>query len=155
MKAIKIAAMLVMLLSLTGIYAQTEEQTKTTTTYTVNVQTKDGIEIPYRITVKETIKSNVNFAQEDREKIDQTRIDSPEYVTKVIHVDNDSDNTYNRYIVLRYLNVSNNSFALVPTNRGFMVNVDQKSFEYKFGEGLFFSNYNDAEYFFIDEFSVN
>jgi outer membrane lipoprotein-sorting protein len=112
----------------------------------------DGKTIPYKIRVNETKKSTIKFAAKDKGKINQTVIYSPEYVTKLIYVDKDADNVYDTYIVLRYEKDPNDSFEFKPTKRGFTVEVNKKYVEYIFGEGVYFVNNKDADYFFVTEF---
>ena len=83
--------MILLFLTLTNINAQKEQKKETTTTYTMNIETMDGITIPYKITVFETRKSKIKFAKEDIGKIDKTRIYTPDYVTKIIYIDKGAD----------------------------------------------------------------
>ncbi|GAA3560666.1 hypothetical protein [Snuella lapsa] len=151
-KAIKIAVIMLPFLTVGNIIAQTEQKTEKSTIYTVNVETMDGITIPYKIRVNETRKSNIKFAKEDKMKTDQAAIYSPEHVTKLIYVDKNADNVYDTYIVLRYKKDPNDSFEFNPTKRGFAVEVNKKNMEYIFGEGIYFVNNKDADYFFVTEF---
>ena len=109
-KVIKIALIMLLFLTLGNINAQTEQKEETSTIYTINVETMDGITVPYKIRVNETRKSNIKFAKEDKNKIDQAAIYSPEHVTKLIYVDKNADNVYDTYIVLRYIKDANDSF---------------------------------------------
>ncbi|TDQ23895.1 hypothetical protein [Tenacibaculum caenipelagi] len=152
-KAIKIAVMLLPFLIVTSINAQENKQRmETTNVYIVNVETMDGKTIPYKIRVNETRRSRIKFASKDKMKLNQARAYSPQYVTKLIYVDKDVDNIYDTYIVLRYKKDPNDSFKLKPTKRGFNVEVNKKYVEYIFGEGIYFVNNKDADYFFVTEF---
>lgn len=154
MKAIRIVAMMLLFLTVTNINAQKEQKKETTTSYTMNIETMDGITIPYKITIFETRKSKIKFAKEDIGKTDKTRIYTPDYVTKIIYIDKGADSDYDSYIVLRYIKDQSDSFEFKPTKRGFTVEVDKKYVEYIFGEGVYFENNKDADYFMVDEFDV-
>jgi hypothetical protein len=152
MKAFKIVVTLLLFLAITNINAQNEQELETTSVYAANIETIDGKIIPYKIGVNETRKSTIKFATKDKGKIDKTAIYSPEYVTKLIYVDKGADNVYDTYIVLRYKKDPNDSFEFNPTKRGFTVEVDKKYVEYIFGEGVYFVNNKDADYFYVTEF---
>lgn len=154
MKAIRIVVMILLFLTVTNINAQKEQKKETTTTYTMNIENMDGITIPYKITVFETRKSKIKFANEDIGKTDKTRISTPNYVTKIIYIDKEADGDYNNYIVLRYVEDLKDSFEFKLTKRGFAVEVDKKYVEYIFGEGVYFVNNKDADWFIIEEFDV-
>jgi len=152
-KAIKIVTTMLLFLAVTTINAQSEQERETTTTYVVNVKSMDGKSIiPYKVKVNETRKSKIRFAKEDKGKLNQTVIYSPEYVTKLIYVDKNADDVYDTYIVLRYKKDPNDSFIFKPTNRGFMVEVDKKYVEYIFDEGIYFVNNEHADYFYVEEY---
>lgn len=154
MKAIRIVAMMLLFLTVTNINAQKEQKKETTTSYTMNIETMDGITIPYKITIFETRKSKIKFAKEDIGKTDKTRIYTPDYVTKIIYIDKGADSDYDSYIVLRYIKDPSDSFEFKPTKRGFTVEVDKKYVEYIFGEGVYFVNNKDADWFIVEEFDV-
>ncbi len=154
MKIIKFLITLLITFSLTGAVAQANKEIlKTRTTKTFEFK-KDGKTIPYRITVYKTAKSKVMFEKADKGKLNQDRKITPEQVTKLIYVDNDMYSDYDKYIVLRYTKDSNDSFELKPTDKGFMVVVDNKNIEYIFGEGIYFVNNEDRDFFFVDEFDT-
>ncbi|MBQ4820543.1 hypothetical protein [Aquimarina sp. MMG016] len=154
MKTIKILITFVLTITLTGAMAQENKQVlKTKVTKTYNFK-KDGKTIPYRVTVYKTAKSKVMLQESDKEKLNQSRKTVPQQVTKLIYVDNDLYSDYDKYIVLRYTQDANDSFELKPTERGFKVIVDKKNVEYIFGEGLYFVNNADRDFFFVDEFDT-
>ncbi|MBQ0740812.1 hypothetical protein J9332_41720, partial [Aquimarina celericrescens] len=77
---------------------------------------------------------------------------TPEQVTKLIYIDNDMYSDYDKYIVLSYTKDAKDSFELKPTKKGFSVIVDNKNVEYIFGEGVYFVNNDDKDFFFVEEF---
>ncbi|SEL95065.1 hypothetical protein SAMN04487910_3690 [Aquimarina amphilecti] len=152
MKTFKLITAVLLAFVMTSTFAQTKEQTiKTKSTKTFNFK-KDGKTIPYRITVYKTATARVLLDEADKEKVNQDMNVSPQEVTKLIYVDNDLYSDYDKFIVLRYTKEANDSFELMPTERGFKVVVDKKNVEYIFGEGVYFVNNADKDYFFVDEF---
>ncbi len=57
--------------------------------------------------------------------------------------------------MLRYIKDPSDSFELIPTKRGFTVEVDKIHMEYIFNEGVYYVNNKDADWFFVEEFDVN
>ncbi|WP_062055393.1 hypothetical protein [Aquimarina longa] len=152
MKTLKLIVTLLIIFTLTSTVAQSNKEiikTKVTKTYEFK---NNGKKIPYRITIYKTAKSKVILEKADKGKLNQSRKISPQQVTKLIYVDNDMYSDYDKYIVLRYTKDANDSFELKPTERGFKVIVDKKNVEYIFGEGVYFVNNEDKDFFFIDEF---
>ena len=115
---------------------------------------KDGQMIPYEIRIFENRKFEVKLKEEDKGKLNQERVITPAKVSKLIFVDNDGDKDYDRYIVLRYPKDANDSFELEQTERGFAVKVDKRYMEYIFGEGVYFVNNEDKDYFIVEEFNA-
>ncbi len=152
MKTIKLIATLLITFTLTGAIAQSNSQmmkTRTTKTYEFK---KDGKTIPYRLTVYKTSKTPLKLDPKEKGELNQNIKTTDAQVTKLIYVDNDMYSDYDKYIVLRYTKDANDSFELKPTERGFKVIVDKKNVEYIFGEGVYFVNNADRDYFFVDEF---
>ena len=143
-----------MLLMLPAMAQEKNKQVvKSSTTKTFNFE-KDGVTIPYRITVFKTKENKVTLDPSDADKINQDRTDKVENVTQLILVDNDVYDDYDRYIVLRYQKDPNDSFELEPTKRGFKVIVDNHFVEYIYGEGIYFVNNADRDYFVVEEFDA-
>ncbi|MAQ76734.1 MAG: hypothetical protein CL613_10445 [Aquimarina sp.] len=115
---------------------------------------KDGKMIPYEIKIFENREFKVKLKEEDKNKLNQERVLTPARVSKLIFVDNDADKDFDRYIVLRYPKDANDSFELEPTKRGFAVKVNKRYMEYIFGEGVYFVNNEDRDYFIVEEFNA-
>lgn len=113
---------------------------------------KDGVKIPYQVTIQENRKYTAKFDENDKGKVDQDRLSTPAYVTKLITVVSEHDATFNRRIVLRYPKQVTDTFELVSTENGFAVKVDDKSMNYIFGEGIYFANTPDGDFFTVDLF---
>ncbi|NLP58665.1 hypothetical protein [Lutibacter sp. B1] len=150
----KIITVLILMFALNGFsQEQPTDVVKTTTTKNFYFE-KDGKQIPFRIKVFENSTHKIKFEKEDKNKVNQDVVKTPEYVTKLIFVDNDVDKSYDRYIVLRYQKDSNDSFELVPTDNGFGVKVDEKYIEYIIGKGAYYVDNKDHDFFIVDEFNV-
>ncbi|GAA4106841.1 hypothetical protein GCM10022393_01530 [Aquimarina addita] len=153
MKTIKIITTILLIFSMSNSIAQEKQVESTTTVHTFNFE-KDGKTIPYRIKVHKKVASKVKLAKEDADKLNQARKATSDQVTKLIYVDNDEYDDYDKYIVLKYMKDPTDSFELKPTKRGFSVLVDNKNLEYIFGEGIYFVNNEDADFFIVEEFDA-
>ena len=130
---------------------QSNEIMETTTTKKYIFE-KEGKKIPYELKIFERRNYVLKFKEEDKGKLNQGRVNTPAYVTKLILVNSDMDKSYDRYIVLRYKKSPGDSFELVPTTKGFAVKVDDNHLEYIMGEGVYRVNNMDQDYFIVDEF---
>ncbi|WP_120650141.1 hypothetical protein [Aquimarina sp. AD1] len=149
-----IMALLICFTVTTNAVSQSDSQrikTKTTKTFEFK---KDGKTIPYRITVYKTSKTPLKLKKADKGKLNQGKKEVSTQVTKLIYVDNDVWSDYDKYIVLRYNKDPSDSFELKQTEKGFKVIVDNKNVEYIFGEGVYFVNNEDRDFFFVDEFDT-
>ena len=156
MKKIKITATLLVLFTFITTYGQDEqdsvEKIKTSTVYNFNYK-KDGTSIPYKVTTFVKKESPIKLKDEDIAKTNYDRKNTPNYVTKLMYVDNSMDDTMDKYITVRYIEDKNDSFEVQPMDNGFRVIVDNKKAEYVFGEGIYFVNTEDRDFFMVDEFS--
>ena len=130
---------------------QSNEIMETTTTKKYIFE-KEGKKIPYELKIFERRNYVLKFKEEDKGKLNQGRVNTPAYVTKLILVNSYIDKSYERYIVLRYKKSPGDSFELVPTTKGFAVKVDDNHLEYIMGEGVYRVNNMDQDYFIVDEF---
>jgi len=153
MKTLKQMLTIVVMLVMYAGFAQDQstEIMKTTTTKKYTFE-KEGKKIPYELKIFETRNYVLKFKEEDKGKLNQGRVNTPAYVTKLILVNSDMDKSYDRYIVLKYKKSPGDSFELVPTTKGFAVKVDDNHLEYIMGEGVYIVNNGDHDYFTVDEF---
>ena len=153
MKILKQMLTVVVMLFMYSGFAQNHstEIMKTTTTKKYTFE-KEGKKIPYELKIFETRNYVLKFKEEDKGKLNQGRVSTPAYVTKLILVNNDMDKSYDRYIVLKYKKSPGDSFELVPTTKGFAVKVDDNHLEYIMGEGVYSVDNKDHDYFMVDEF---
>ena len=152
MKFIKTSFCALALLMATTMMGQKNvEVKKSVIEKTFNVE-KDGTKFPYRVKVYNSVKSQVVLKDEDKNKLNQSRKEVADYVSKFIYVDNDTDDAFDKYIVMRYWKDNSDTFELVPTAKGFKVVVDGKYVEYIFGEGFYQVDSPDKDFFMIDQF---
>ena len=153
MKILKqMLTVVVMLVMYTGFAQNQSNEIMETTTTKKYIFEKEGKKIPYELKIFEKRNYVLKFKEEDEGKLNQGRVNTPAYVTKLILVNNDMDKSYDRYIVLRYKKSPGDSFELVPTTKGFAVKVDDNHLEYIMGEGVYRVNNMDQDYFIVDEF---
>jgi hypothetical protein len=143
-----------MLFALSQISAQTEPSgiMNATTESTFNY-VKDGVKIPYTVIVQESRKYYAND-NASMVNVDQIALNAPAKVSKLIIIKNLTDPKENRIISLKYDKQITDSFKLVSTDRGFAINVDNKTLEYIIGEGVYFTNTNDRDFFIVDVFDT-
>ena len=153
MKILKqMLTVVVMLVMYAGFAQNQSNEIMETTTTKKYIFEKEGKKIPYELKIFEKRNYVLKFKEEDEGKLNQGRVNTPAYVTKLILVNNDMDKSYDRYIVLRYKKSPSDSFELVPTTKGFAVKVDDNHLEYIMGEGVYRVNNMDQDYFIVDEF---
>ena len=155
MKILKpILLVVIMLFMYSGIAQNNSTEIMKTTTTKQYTFEKEGKKITYELKIFETRNYVLKFKEADKGKLNQGIVNTPAYVTKLILVNNDTDMTYDRYIVIRYNKSPNDSFDLVPTNRGFAIKVDDNHMEYIMGEGVYRVDNKDHDYFIVDEFDM-
>ncbi len=112
----------------------------------------DGTETKYNIKVLEHRNYPMNWEKEDKGKVDQDRKSVAAKVTKLIAVDNDNDNMYEQYFVLKYRKSIVDTFEAIATDKGFAVKVDDKIRQRFERKGIYFINNKDQDFFTIEEF---
>ncbi len=154
MKSVRLILTMTLLLGMLPLVAQertAEGMLNTTTTKTLNWN-RDGVKIPYQITIQENRLYTAEFVQNQANNENFDRKQSPALVSKLITVKSDVDNSLNKIIVLRYEKQLSDSFELVATPTGFAIEVDGRKMEYIFKKGIYFANTADKDFFIIDEF---
>ena len=144
---------MIWLLAMTQIQAQNGPAglLNSTTTNTFNY-IKEGVKMPYFVTVQESRNYKTLFALADMEKVDKDRISTPVKVSKLITVTNNANPRDNNVIALRYDKQLTDTFKLVSNEKGFAIFVDNRTMEYIMGKGIQFENATDREFFMVDEF---
>lgn len=113
---------------------------------------KNGVDYPYYITVREKRSYAPSFKTTDS-GIENMQ-SKPAYVAKLITIRNPQNDFDNRVISLKYKKQVTDSFELVSTSKGFAVMVDDKTLEYILGEGIYFANTADKDFFIVDQFDT-
>ncbi len=138
-------------MSITAQDTKTMGTLNSTTVKTFNYE-KNGSQIPYKVTIQEQRDYQATFQQDEKNMENWNRNNEPARVAKLISINSAVDNTIDRVLVLRYEKQLADTFELVPTKKGFAVEVDGRSLEYIIGEGIYFADTADKDFFFVDEF---
>ncbi len=112
----------------------------------------DGTETTYNIKVLEHRNYPMEMKKTDNGKVNQDRKTSAAKVTKLIAIDADNDEKFDQYFVLKYRKSITDNFEVVPTTNGFAVKVDDKMIKYFTGDGIYFINNYDQDFFTVEEF---
>ncbi|MDF0707720.1 hypothetical protein [Flagellimonas okinawensis] len=153
MKNLKQIASMIVLLAMIQAHAQNGPTgiLNSTTTNTFNY-IKEGVKMPYSVTVQESRNYKTMFALADMGKVDKDRINTPVKVSKLITVTNNANPRDNSVIALRYDKQVADTFKLVSTEKGFAISVANRTMDYIMGKGIQFANTADREFFMVDEF---
>jgi len=153
MKNLKLIASMIVLLVMMQAHAQNGPTgvLNSTTTNTFNY-IKEGVKMPYSVTVQESRNYKTMFDLEDIGKIDKDRISTPVKVSKLITVTNNANPRDNSVIALKYDKQGADTFKLVSNEKGFAINVGNRIMAYIMGKGIYFPNIADRDFFMVDEF---
>ncbi|WP_127020702.1 hypothetical protein [Flagellimonas beolgyonensis] len=153
MKNLKLIASMIVLFAMVQAHAQIGPTgvLNSTTTSTFNY-IKEGVKMPYSVTVQESRNYKTMFDLADMGKVDKDRVNTPVIVSKLITVTNNANPRDNCVIALRYDKRVADTFILVSTEKGFAISVDNRTMEYIMGKGIQFANTADREFFLVDEF---
>ena len=125
----------------------------TTTIQTLNFD-RNGIKIPYSITTQENRIYSATFKQSEANKENYERMESPALVSKMITIKSEIDSTLNKRIILRYKKRLADTFELVPTEKGFQIEVDGNLIDYAVESGVYAIDATTKNFFVIDEFDI-
>lgn len=114
---------------------------------------RDSVTVPYTVKIYENAISTMAFDDADRGKVDQDRIPTPEYVSKLIFISNDFDKEYEKFLVVRYEREDEDRFELNPTEDGFVVKVNDREVQYVFDKGAAYEK-NENKSFEVEEFNA-
>ncbi|MBR9853153.1 MAG: hypothetical protein GYB37_01050 [Algicola sp.] len=118
-------------------------------TFTVS---EDGKEKQYSVKVMERRKYTMELDSKDKGMVNQDRKASSAYVTKLVAIDSDSDDSYDDYMVLKYKGTQNNDFEVIQTDKGFDIIVGNKSMHYDILENNYLVDKKSKNFFIIEEF---
>ena len=122
-----------------------------TTLITIPTTNKD---LTYRMKIVEQKEYPFAFEKEDKGKIDQDRVILPPYITRTIYIDNDKDKYYDKKMVVRVLKSYEDKIEIIPTQKGFDLNIDDKPMGKDISRsGYYLTDEDDNDYFVIEEYS--
>jgi len=125
---------------------------KATTQLKTFTLSENGKEKEYSVKVMERRKYGVELDNKDRGMVNQDRKPSSPFVTKLVAIDSDADKNYDDYMVLKYKGTVNNDFEVVQTDKGFDINVDDKTMHYDVLENNYIVKKKSKNFFIIEEF---
>lgn len=108
---------------------------------------KDGTQIPLHVKILE-YRNYPETAQNQTE----SKSDNSATVTKLIAIDEFKDGNIEQYLVVRYQKSITDSFELKATPEGFAILVDDRELKYLHGNGVYFMNNEDQDFFTVEEF---
>lgn len=108
---------------------------------------KDGTEIPLHIKILEYR----NYPEAEATFTDST-VDKAAEVTKLIAIDQMKDGIIENYLVIRYRKSITDSFELKSTPEGFAILVDDRELKYFHGNGVYFVDNADKDFFTVESF---
>lgn len=131
-----------------GVYAQETDQEilNATIEKTVTI-TKDGTQFPMHIKIME-----YRDYPETAKRYRDTAADKAAKVTKLVAIDEMKDGSIEHYLVVRYHKSITDSFEFKATPDGFAFLVDDRELKYIHGNGVYFLNNNDKDFFMVQEF---
>ena len=125
---------------------------KATTQLKTFTLSENGKEKEYSVKVMERRKYGVELDNKDRGMVNQDRKPSSPFVTKLVAIDSNADENYDDYMVLKYKGSVNNDFEVVQTDKGFDINVDDKTMHYDVLENNYIVKKKSKNFFIIEEF---
>ncbi|RIV35231.1 hypothetical protein D2V08_07710 [Flagellimonas lutimaris] len=125
---------------------------KATTQLKTFTLSENGKEKEYSVKVMERRKYGVELDNKDRGMVNQDRKPSSPFVTKLVAIDSDADKNYDDYMVLKYKGTVNNDFEVVQSDKGFDINVDDKTMHYDVLENNYIVKKKSKNFFIIEEF---
>lgn len=108
---------------------------------------KDGTEIPLHVKILEYR----NYPETAQNQTD-LKSDNSATVTKLIAIDELKDGNIEQYLVVRYRKSITDSFEIKATPEGFAILVDDRELKYLHGNGVYFVNNADKDFFMVEEF---
>ena len=124
----------------------------TTTTETLSYTDETGTKFPYTVTTRENRIYTATFKESAENPENFDRETAPALVSKMITVKSETNSDMNGVIILRYEKQLADTFEVKSTDKGFTVEVDGNSINYIIGEGVYFPDSADKDFFVVEEF---
>lgn len=156
MKYITLTTTALFLLSTLVTSAQAENTTGTLNTTTVKTMNylKNGSKMSYKVNIQERRFYKASFERNEKNSENWNRTNRPAEVTKVITIKSDYEKSIDRVLVVRYKKNPTDTFELVSTEKGFAVNVKDRTMNYTIGKGVSFKTQLDQDFFIAEEFDM-
>lgn len=136
------------LLFTAGSYGQDAKQEIMDATIEKTIQIeKDGIEIPLHIKILE-----YRDYPEAAKTFTDSKAEKAAKVTKLVAIDQMKDGNIENYLVIRYRKSITDSFELKSTPEGFAILVDDRELKYIHGNGVYFVDNADRDFFIVESF---
>jgi hypothetical protein len=133
LKNIKTVFTLIAFIAFTGLTAQTVNKQVTKEVLQKKYSVNNGdVSITYAVKVNSKVKSSVNVKASDYNKKEQDRVKDNLKITKLIHIDSDSDSNYDNVLELTYESRKDDNFKILETSNGFIIEVTGKKLDYNF-----------------------
>ena len=123
MKILKFVLGMCCILWTSSFYAQENKITEETAEKTYKIISNDKV-IKNSVKVNTQISQEIEFAEEDEDKIDAKREFPPKKITKTVLIDNDEDDAFDEKIVFNYMSTYNSDFTLVTNGDDLVVGID-------------------------------
>ncbi|WP_418509920.1 hypothetical protein [Corallibacter sp.] len=111
-----------------SVHAQEKPKNVSEETNIKTVKINDGKKITekkVKLTTRE--EQQVELAEEDKNKVNQTMVDSPSKVTKTLEVDNDGDAFYDSKFETAHYEFNDKVYNFKKNSEGFLVSTKSKS----------------------------
>jgi len=125
---------------------------KATTQLNTFTVSEDGKQKEYSVKVMERRNYGMELDSKDKGLVNQDRKRTSPFVSKLVAIDNDSDENYDDYMVLKYKGTVNNDFEVAQTEKGFDIIVGNKTIHYDVLNSNYVVEKKSKNFFIIDEF---
>lgn len=116
--------------------------------------TDNGIERPYKVTVRKKRKSEAMLGESTTNMVKQDKTINTESVAVLLTITNAFNSSDDRVISMRYDKSINDTFIIESKPNGFLILVDEKTMMYTMGKGISFPTPSDKNYFQANEFDI-
>ena len=113
-----------------SVSAQSNTQSVDETTIKKYQIERNGADSFYTLRIESMRNEVVSLEKSERYELNQDRVDNMDKVTKRISIDADNDGQYDRMITMSYKSEADESFSIVPSNKGFLITVIGEEIEY-------------------------
>ena len=138
------------LVSVASAQDQSIELTKETIEKTYEIDKGDK-KMPYVVKIKNKEMSPVKLDENDENKVNQDRVETPEMVTKVISINDDNNDAFDNVIELSYIKEADKDFNIFPAKDGFLIRVKGREFNYSVEDKDYMIEKEDEDFFKVEK----